>query len=272
MTEARFEGLTDAQWKILQPLLPKEPAKRGKGSPHAPWRQVCNTILWVLITGSRWCDVPKGTQWGSRPGAHRWLGRWQEDNTLEGLLHALLEMAELAGLLDWERLAADGFFSAGKGGGEEIAYGFKGKGTTTHLLVDGNGSPVAFVSTAANGDERQQVEPLIDRVQVCVDRWRERFESFTIFEADKGYDANTLREKLLTRKIFPWICRRRKPGQVGEKIESVLKRARWKVERAISWLQRKFRRLAVRWERRTRYWKGFLTFGLVVFWINRLVR
>jgi len=164
------------------------------------------------------------------------------------------------------------FFSSGKGGGEEIAYGFKGKGTTTHLLVDGNGSPVAFVSTAANGDERQQVEPLLDRVQVRVDRCRGHLGNFPIFEADKGYDTNSLREKLLRRKIFPWICRRRKPGQMAEKIESVLKRTRWKVERAISWLQRKFRRLAVRWERRVRYWKGFLTFGLVVFWINRLVR
>jgi len=54
-------------------------------------------------------------------------------------------------------LAGDGFFSRGKGGGEEIEYGFKGKGTTTHLLVDG--------STAANGDERQEVEPLLDRVE-----------------------------------------------------------------------------------------------------------
>lgn len=126
------------------------------------------------------------------------------------------------------------FFSAGKGGGEEIAYGFKGKGTTTHLLVDGNGSPVAFVSTAANGDERQQVEPLVDRVQVRVDRCRECLGNFPILEADKGYDTNLLREKLLRRKIFPWICRRRKPGQMAEKIESVLKRTRWRVERAIS--------------------------------------
>jgi hypothetical protein len=37
--------------------------------------------LWVLITGSRWCDVPRGEQWGSRPSAHRWLGRWQDDGT-----------------------------------------------------------------------------------------------------------------------------------------------------------------------------------------------
>lgn len=164
------------------------------------------------------------------------------------------------------------FFSRGKGGGEKIEYGFKGKGTTTHLLVDGNGSPVTFTSTAANDDERQQVEPLLDRVQNHIGKLQERLGIIPIFEADKGYDADELRWKLLRRKIFPWICRCKKRGRAVEKVESVLKRTRWKVERAISWLQRKFRRLAVRWERRVRYWKGFLAFGLIVFWINRLVR
>lgn len=163
------------------------------------------------------------------------------------------------------------FFPRGKGGGEEIEYGFKGKGTTTHLLVDGNGSPIAFTSTAANGDERQEVEPLLDRVEKHISKVLSK-GIIPIFEADKGYDAETLRDKLLRRKIFPWICRRKKPGKAAEKVESLLKRIRWKVERAISWLQRKFRRLAVRWERRTRYWKGFLTFSLITFWIDRIVR
>ena len=112
--KGKFEGLTDRQWQVIESLLPKEPAQRGKGSPHAPWRQVCNPILWILITGARWCDFPKGQQWGSPPGAHRWLGRWQENGILEKLLEALLETAELAGLLNWERLAADGFFFQGK--------------------------------------------------------------------------------------------------------------------------------------------------------------
>lgn len=163
------------------------------------------------------------------------------------------------------------FFSRGKGGGEEIEHGFKGKGTTTHLLADGHGSPVAFTSTAANCDERRQVEPVLDRVEKHISHSLGK-GIIPIFEADKGYDAEALRDKLLNRGIFPWICRRKKPGKVAEKVEAVLKRMRWKVERAISWLQRKFRRLAVRWERKTRYWKGFLTFSLIIFWVDRLVR
>ena len=54
----RFNGLTDIQWEILQPLMPKEPSKRPKGKPHTPWRKVCNTIFWIMITGSRWVDLP----------------------------------------------------------------------------------------------------------------------------------------------------------------------------------------------------------------------
>ncbi len=42
----RFEGLTDAQWLMIAPLLPADPVQRSKGHPHRPWRPVCNTIFW----------------------------------------------------------------------------------------------------------------------------------------------------------------------------------------------------------------------------------
>ena len=74
MTQGRFEGLTKSQWKLLKPLMPEEVRKKGK--PHTPWKKICNSILWILITGARWCDIPRGRQWGSKSAAHRWLGEW----------------------------------------------------------------------------------------------------------------------------------------------------------------------------------------------------
>ncbi len=106
----KFEGLNDFQWMLLESVMPKEPKKRSKGKPHASWRLVCNSIFWILITGSRWCDLPKGPQFGSRTTSHRWLGIWQDDGTLDKMLNALLNTADLAGLLNWQRLAGDGFF------------------------------------------------------------------------------------------------------------------------------------------------------------------
>jgi len=164
------------------------------------------------------------------------------------------------------------FFSAGKGGGELVDYGYKGKGVTTHLLVDGKGNPVALETTSAKGNERQQVEPLLDRVSHQLNVFYHTTGCIPIFEADKGYDAEALRDKILRRRIYPLIARRKMArNQVPCKIVSCVKKKRWQVERAIAWLQRKFRRLAVKWERRANYWKGFLNFGLVLFWINRLL-
>ncbi len=62
----RFEGLTDAQWEMLRVFFSSEDGRRSCGMPHVPWRKALNTILWVLTTGGRWCDVPMGEQWGSR--------------------------------------------------------------------------------------------------------------------------------------------------------------------------------------------------------------
>ena len=57
-------------------------------------------------------------------------------------------------------------FPPGKGGGQSVDYGYKGKGVTTHLLVDGNGMPLSATATPASGSEREQVYPLLQRVRI----------------------------------------------------------------------------------------------------------
>jgi hypothetical protein len=57
----------------------------------------------------------------------------------------------------------------------------------------------------------------------------------------------------------------------GEAVDYGYKGNRWKVERGISWLQRKYRRIVVRWERRMKYWEGFLSLGILLYWVRQLV-
>ncbi len=92
-----------------------------------------------------------------------------------------------------------------------------------------------------------------------------------IIEADKGYDAEELRLQILHLKLFPYIPYRRIGKHRSETPMQVLEKHRWKVERGIAWLQRKYRRLVVRWERRMKYWEGFLTMGILVYWIREAV-
>lgn len=73
----RFEGLSDLEWKLFEDIFPTEPEKRRKGMPHVPYRHVLNSLLYILITGCRWCDLPRGNVWASKSASHRWLKRWR---------------------------------------------------------------------------------------------------------------------------------------------------------------------------------------------------
>lgn len=113
----RFEGLSDLEWRLFEDIMPTEPPKRGRGMPHAPFRQVVNTLLYVLITGCRWCDIPRGPQWASKSATHRWLKRWQADGTLAAMQARILGLAEERGMIHWAYGAIDGSFSPWQGWG-----------------------------------------------------------------------------------------------------------------------------------------------------------
>jgi len=189
----KFNGLTDAEWNFLSRLLPDD--KNATGRPFADTRSVLNTIFYLLITGCRWCDVPAGKQWAKKSSAHRRLGKWQQNGTLTSLKASLLGAAHLAGKIDWQNASVDGSFAAGKGGGEGVEYGFKGKGVLTHALVDGNGNVLSVTTTGAGQSEREQVEELLDGIDVNTGRRGRRRSRPATLELDKGYDSQELREK-----------------------------------------------------------------------------
>jgi transposase len=83
--------------------------------PHTPFRIVVNTLLYVLITGCRWCDLPRGPQWASKSAAHGWLQRWQDEGTLAARPARLLGLAEERGMMQWPYGAVDGSFSPWQG-------------------------------------------------------------------------------------------------------------------------------------------------------------
>ena len=90
----RFEGMSDLEWRLFEDIFPPAPPKRGRGMPHVPFRKIVNTLLYILITGCRWCDVPCGPQWASKSATHRWLQRWHGDGTLAAMHARILGIAE----------------------------------------------------------------------------------------------------------------------------------------------------------------------------------
>ena len=76
-------------------------------------------------------------------------------------------------------------------------------------MTDGQGNPLDFEITSAKGDERQQVEKLLDKIKEFTSQRYLATGLIPILEADKGYDTQELRDKLLKRKIFPFISYRK---------------------------------------------------------------
>ena len=108
--------LTDEQWNILEPLIPKPRVRAdGRGRPWCDDRQVLNGILWVLRTGAHWRDVPE--RYPSPATCHRRHQEWSRTGVFNRILQALAEDLRSRGKLDLSECFIDGTFVVAKKGG-----------------------------------------------------------------------------------------------------------------------------------------------------------
>lgn len=63
--------LTDAEWKIIAPLLPNKP----RGVPRVDDRRVLNGIFWRLRSGAPWADIPE--RYGPYTTCYNRFVRWR---------------------------------------------------------------------------------------------------------------------------------------------------------------------------------------------------
>lgn len=97
-----------------------------------------------------------------------------------------------------------------------------------------------------------QLLPLVDAMPMLRGRVGRPRRKPTLVQGDRGYDSQPHRDQLARRGIASQLAKRGRPHGSG------LGRTRWVVERTLAWLHR-FRRLAVRYERRPCIHEAFLT-------------
>src|SRR5215472_5263412 len=153
--------LTDLQWAFIRPLLPP-PARTGR--PRAPDRQTIEGILYVLITGCRWQDLPR--EYGAPTTVWQRLRRWGEEGVWERIWRAALAALVERGELDWSIAFLDGSFAPAKKGGDQVGLTKKGKGTKWMLVVEGNGLPLGFSLASATTAEVKLAEKTLDTISV----------------------------------------------------------------------------------------------------------
>lgn len=112
--------LTDQQWKVIEPILPKDrvrPDRRGR--PWSDRRQTLNGVLWILRTGAQWQDLP--SRYGSPATVHRRFQAWVRAKVLERILLAIAQDLKDRGGLDLRECFIDGTFVPAKKGASASA-------------------------------------------------------------------------------------------------------------------------------------------------------
>jgi transposase len=98
LTVTRRSDLSDAQWAVLEPLLPA--GKRSGRPPKWTKRQLIDGIRWRARAGAPWRDVPPA--YGPWPTVYGLFRRWQRDGTWARILTGLQARADAAGLITWD--------------------------------------------------------------------------------------------------------------------------------------------------------------------------
>ena len=85
--ESADAALTDAAWRLLQPLLP--PQKPTGGRPRHDHRTVLGGILWVVRSGAAWRAMPE--EYGKWQTAYKRYRLWCATGLWQRLLATLAQ-------------------------------------------------------------------------------------------------------------------------------------------------------------------------------------
>jgi len=229
--------LTDEEWDLIQPFLPKV-ARRGR-KPCTDLREVLNALRYLARSGGGWRMLPhdfppwQTVYWWFRRFVRLFLFRTIHDVALmldrerEGR-----EQSPTAAVVDSQSVKAP----AAEGGGGYDA-GKRIKGRKRHIAVDTDGRLLMLNLTTADISDSAGAQQIVAAI-------RKRWPWLKHLFGDGAYDRTKLLNACAYRDFVLEVVRRcdHEPGF------KVLPR-RWVVERTFGWMT-KWRRLVRDYEQR----------------------
>ncbi|MEV4157713.1 transposase [Nocardia salmonicida] len=255
----------DQLWAVIEPLVPVK-AAGTPGPARMNDRSVLQGILFVLITGIGWEDLPKsiwnarsisagvgGTGFRVRHDLLAQVTRLAGRRSVRGYAHHDARPLSPRGIDRFRpchpRQLARAGQKIGSADTSPSPVDRRKIGAKHHIVTCGNGNPLAIVQSAANVNDHLVLPELLDRVRPLRGRPGRPREKITTLIADKDYDYPRAYDELERRAITGYNPRRGTRDKVTA--------GRWIVEQTLALLHQ-YRRLSVRWEHRTDVRQGFL--------------
>ncbi|MFI2415739.1 IS5 family transposase [Streptomyces sp. NPDC018947] len=280
----RRHELTDQEWELLAPLIPRA----ATGRPRVSYRQVVNGMVYKIRTGISWRDLPE--RYGPWQTVYTRFRRYAIDGVFTRALQQIQARADAAGDIDWlvqidstivrahQHAAATGR-KGGDTGDEpdDHALGRSRGGLTTkvHLACDGKGRPLALLVTPGQRHDSVCARILLERIRVprsSLGRPRCRPDQVI---ADKAYSSRGFRAYLRRRRIAHTIPekadQRRHRLQRGSRggrppgFDRETYRRRNLVERCFNRLKG-FRGIATRYEKTATSYEAAVTLASPLLW------
>ncbi|WP_239984516.1 IS5 family transposase, partial [Cronobacter sakazakii] len=266
---ARRYELSDASWELIKDLVSPE---QKMGRPRNNDRQVLHGILWILCSGAPWRDLPE--RFGPWSTVYQRFRDWRDDGTFERVLERLHIRLNREGLIDLDTWMIDSTAvratrassGAGKKGGEEPldhALGRSRGGLTTkiHMVCDANGVPLHFRLSPGQASDVSHAQPLLDAVRIAGKPGRPRKRSRWLL-ADKGYDADYLRQYCDRYRMQPVIPLRAMPRKARPGLPRLFDRPKYRqrniIERMFGWLKEN-RRIGTRYDKLAKSFAAMVT-------------